>query len=100
MRKRIINRGRMKAAAVVHLFKRVEADYGYNPDVFSEDSARVASVKRAVSELPDVDRIIMILYSELQSYSELGKVLNCSKATAHTYVKRIRLEVLNKLKTV
>lgn len=98
MRKPITSSGRLKAGAVVKMYKKVEADYAYNADVFSEDDTRTAAVKRAISELPASDRTIMILYTELQSYSELGKVLNCCKATAFQYVKRIRQDILKKIK--
>lgn len=87
----------MKAAAVVKMYKHVQADYAFNADVFSEDDARTAALKKVISELPPVDRTIMILYVELQSYGELAKVLNCCKATAFQYVKRIRLDILRKL---
>ncbi len=97
MRKPITSSGRLKAGAVVKMYKKVQADYAFNPDVFSEDDVRVAALKKVISELPAVERTIMILYTELQSYSELGKVLNCGKSTAFEYVKRIRREILKRL---
>ena len=97
MRKPITSNGRLKAGAVVKMYKQVQADYAYDPDVFTKDDPRTAAVKKAISQLPTVDRTIMILYTELQSYEELGKVLNCCKATAFQYVKRIRRDILTRI---
>ena len=100
MRKQILKtegRKRVKAAAVVRMFKTVEAEYGYDAgDVFCEDSPKVAALKRIVAGLDTVDRTIIVLYCELQSTAELWKVLHVSKRTAARAVQRIKKEILDK----
>lgn len=98
MRKPILQseRKHTRAAAVVKMFRTVQADYVFDDDVMSEDVSRVAALKRIISGLCYVDRTIIILYCELQSTQELGRILNVSKRTAARAVARIKADILTK----
>lgn len=99
MRKPILQseRKHVRAVAVTRMFKAVGADYAWDGgDVMNEDPARVSALKRIISRLPYVDRTIIILYCELQSTQELGRILHVSKRTAARAVARIRAEIVAK----
>lgn len=70
------------------------AEYNYNDDIFCPDSEKGRRLKKIVSELPDVDRIVFLLYTELQSYTEISRILGISRSTAWWEVKRIREKIL------
>lgn len=98
MRKPILktDRTHTRAATVVHMFKTVQADYAFQDDILSEDTPRVAALKRIISGLDQVDKTIIILYMELQSTRELGRILNVSKRTAARTVARIKSDIVEK----
>ena len=84
------------ATAVVDAFHGIAAEYAPNTSVFDEDPERVAVLKRIIAGLPLVDRTIMLLYCELQSTEELGRILHVSKRTAARKVAAIRADVVEK----
>lgn len=61
----------------------------YQPDRL-RDSEETYKLKEAIQKLPEVDKIIFLLYTELQSYTELSKVLGVSRSTCFWIIKRIR----------
>lgn len=82
---------RDKAAEIVRQYKKIKDDYAYTPDILSEDDTRVARVKRIMrDELSEVERTILILYMELQSFRKLGEVMGCSHQTMRNEVQRIK----------
>ena len=76
----------MDVSEIVAMYRAAKDDYRYRPDIMSEEDERVAKAKKAMSMLPLVDRTIMVLYAELMSYRELGKVLGVSHVTARKAV--------------
>lgn len=81
---------------VIAEFRNVKADYTFNADVMCEDDERVRRVKEIITkDLDTIDRTIIILYAEMQSYRELGKALGVSHTTARKEVLRIRRQILN-----
>lgn len=82
---------RDKAAEIVRLYKKIKDDYSFTPDILNEDDTRVARVKKIMrDELSEVERTILILYMELQSFRKLGEVMGCSHQTMRNEVQRIK----------
>lgn len=82
-------------AAVVE-FKRIAPDYAYDGTVFSEDDARLAAVKYIINHrLNQVDRTIILLYADCQSFRKLGKRLGFSHMTMAKEVRRIKAAILD-----
>lgn len=75
-------------------------EYKYDDDIFCPDSEKVRALKKIVSELPDVDRIVLLLYVELQSLSEVAKILQISRSSVFWEIKRIKKQVLDKYNEV
>lgn len=78
------------------------AEFGddYRPDVsiFRRDDARTHRVKEIIaSELTEVDRRIILLYTETGSLRETASLLGCSKTTLESHIKRIRNEIKSRL---
>lgn len=71
-------------------------DYQFDPSIFCPDSSRGRIIKKIVSELPDVDRIVFLLYVELGSLTEVAKILGVSRSTVFWEEKRIKKEILEK----
>lgn len=69
----------------------------YSPNLL-KDKEEFYVLKEQLQKLPEVDRIVFLLYTELQSYAELAKLLGVSKSTCFWQVKRIREELKGILK--
>lgn len=83
---------------IVGIYPRLAAEYAPKPDVFDDDEPRVSVLKRAVSRLPEDDRRVIILYSELQSVRALGAALGMSHMSAQRRVRRIKERIFHDIK--
>lgn len=68
----------------------------YKPSIF-RDSEDLYKLKTIVNNLPEVDRIIFLLYTELRSFTALSTILGISRSSCFWAVKRIREEIKRKL---
>ncbi len=96
MKKRKTESREKHTRAIVEAFNRVAAEYEPRTDIFDEDTGRVSALKRIIAGLDRVDRTIIVLYAELQSTEELGKILHVSKRTAARKVAAIRAAVIER----
>ena len=60
-----------------------------NLDLSDLDDLQLNTLNK-VNQLSDPDKIILYLYSELQSFRKLAKALNVSFTTAYKSIKQIR----------
>lgn len=76
--------------------REIRPDYAWNEDIFAEGDPR-ADVVRCIIEkrLTTVERTIILLYVDLQSYRKLGALLGFSQTTAYKEVRRIKEKILN-----
>jgi len=85
----------MNEIAEARTYKSVREDYRYGGDIFSQDPDRVARVKWIIdNRLTDVERILILLYVDCQSYRKLGKRLGLSHQTCANEVRRIKKKIL------
>lgn len=81
---------------VVKEFRQIKQEYAYNPSVFSTDDPKVARLKEIIdTKLSQVDKTIILLYCDCQSYRELGRKMNLSHMTVRKEVLRIRKIILD-----
>lgn len=81
---------------VVKEFRQIKQEYAYNPSVFSLDDPKVARLKEIIdTKLSQVDKTIILLYCDCQSYRELGRKMNLSHMTVRKEVLRIRKIILD-----
>ncbi|WP_406042718.1 helix-turn-helix domain-containing protein [Succinimonas sp.] len=82
-----------KAAARL---QEIKPDYTWNGDVFTQGDLRADAVRCIIDRrLSTVDRTIILLYIDCQSYRELGRLLGFSQTTAFKEVKRVRQRILD-----
>ena len=76
-------------------FKDIEAEYRFNPSIFTEDEDRVAALKYIIdNKLSRVDKTLILIYADCQSYRHMGKRLGFSQTTMWNEVRRIKKIIL------
>jgi len=86
----------METADVIKEYRAAKDEYVFDGSVFNEDPDRVRLVKQIITEkLSQVDRTIIVLYADCQSYRKLGKALGLSHMTVRKEVLRIRRIILD-----
>ena len=75
-------------------YMEIRQDYAFDPDIMNDEPERVARVKYIVNNrLNQVDRTLIILYADCQSYRKLGKRLGLSHTTVMLEIRRIKAEI-------
>lgn len=74
--------------------KKIEEEYMGD---FLKDDDRMFKLKQIIENLDDLDRAILIVYSDEGSMAKAGRKFNVSAATIYTNVKRIRQIIKDKL---
>ena len=86
---------------MVREFRQIKQEYAYNPDIMSTDDPRVARLKEIIdTKLSQVDKTIILLYSDCQSYRKLGKRMNLSHMTIRREILRIKKIILEEYNNV
>ena len=76
--------------------KRMLKDYEYDPvtEFWDEEGdERAWDIKRALSQLDVSERLIFILYLEVNSERELGQLLGCSRTPVSRELKKIKEKI-------
>ena len=76
--------------------KRMLKDYEYDPvtEFWDEDGdERAWAIKRALSQLDVSERLIFILYLEVNSERDLGQLLGCSRTPVSRELKKIKEKI-------
>lgn len=85
-----------KAQKTARTYTEIKADYAFDPSVFNADDERVRRIKYIIdTKLNQVDKTIILLYADLQSFRELGKLMGLSHTTIRKEVIRIKNYILN-----
>lgn len=80
---------------IVKDFRDIKEDYVYDADIMSKEDERVARVKEIINtKLSLVDKTIILLYVDCQSYRKLGKRMGLSHMTIRREVQRIKTIIL------
>ena len=89
----------MKENEVVKEYRQIKEDYKYNPDIMCPDDPRVSRIKEIIdTKLSQVDKTIILLYVDCQSYRKLGRKMNLSHMTVRREVIRIKKIILEEYK--
>ena len=85
----------MNENEVVKEYRTIKEEYAYDTDILSKDDERVAKVKQIIdTRLSVVDKTIILLYADCQSYRKLGKKLGVSHMTIRRECMRIKKIIL------
>jgi transcriptional regulator of aromatic amino acid metabolism len=80
---------------IVKDYREIKDDYAWHPDIFTKDDERVSKIKEIINtKLSLVDKTIILLYADCQSYRKLGKRLGVSHMTIRTECQRIKKIIL------
>ena len=74
--------------------KKIEEEYV--SDIFVDDD-KTFKLKEIIENLDDLDKAILIVYSDEGSMAKAGRKFNVSAATIYTNIKRIRQVIKEKL---
>ena len=74
--------------------KKIEEEY--ISDIFVDDD-RMYKIKQIIDELDDLDKALLIVYSDEGSMKKAGSKFNVSAATIYSNIKRIRQVIKEKL---
>ena len=81
--------------------RSIVKEYEYDPDIMNNEDERSLAIKKAMTKLPEADRIIWCLYMELQSSRKLGVLLGgVSHSTILKEISRIREAIVKDLQIV
>jgi DNA-directed RNA polymerase specialized sigma24 family protein len=86
----------MKDKEIARDYKSIREDYRWDGSIFSQEPDRTARVKWIIdNRLTEVERILILLYVDCQSYRKLGQRLGLSHQTCAKEVRRIREKILD-----
>lgn len=85
----------MKENEVVKEYRQIKEDYKFNPDIMCPDDPKVSRIKEIIdTKLSQVDKTIILLYADCQSYRKLGAKMHLSHMTVRREVIRIKNIIL------
>ena len=80
---------------VVKEYRAIKQDYAYDSDIMSKDDERVAKITKIIdTKLSLVDKTIILLYVDCQSYRKLGEKMHLSHMTVRREIIRIKKIIL------
>jgi DNA-directed RNA polymerase specialized sigma24 family protein len=85
----------MRTNEIIREYRDIKEDYKYNPDIMSQEDERVARIKEIINtRLSIVDKTLILLYTDCQSYRKLGQRLGLSHMTCRKEIIRIKKIIL------
>ena len=69
----------------------------YLPNVMT-DEEEIYRLKTIINDLPEVEKVIFLAYTELRSFTELSKILNVSRSTCFWMIRNIREKIVRQYK--
>lgn len=85
----------MKDKEMARSYTQLREDYRFDGSIFSQEPERIARVKWIIdNRLTDVERILILLYVDRQSYRKLAKELTISHQTLAKEIRKIKAKIL------
>lgn len=82
-------------------YKVIKEEYKWDSSIFNQDEERVSKLKEIINtKLSVVDKTIILLYVDCQSYRKLGKRFGLSHMTIRREVLRIKKIILEEYSNV
>ena len=78
--------------------KELMQTYKPNWDIFTQEDMRMILLKQVIFEdLDEIERRVILLYTELQSQRKLGRLMGLSAATVNKLLKGIKSKIYEHL---
>lgn len=85
----------MKTSDIIRDYKEIKEDYKYSDDIMCNEDERIHRIKEIINKkLSLVDKTLILLYTDCQSYRKLGKRLGLSHMTCRKEIIRIKQIIL------
>lgn len=86
----------MKANKIIRDYKEIKEDYKFSADIMNMEDERVHRIKEIINtRLSLVDKTLILLYVDCQSFRKLGERLGLSHMTCRKEIIRIKNIILN-----
>lgn len=80
---------------IIRDFKDIKEDYVFDPDIMNMEDERVHKVKEIINtKLSIIDKTLILLYVDCQSFRKLGERLGLSHMTCRKEIIRIKNIIL------
>lgn len=81
----------MKVNEIIRDFKEIKEDYKFSDDIMCNEDERIHRIKEIINnKLSIVDKTLILLYTDCQSYRKLGQRLGLSHMTCRKEIMRIK----------
>lgn len=85
----------MKTREIIRDYKEIKEDYKFSADIMCSEDERVHRIKEIINnKLSIVDKTLILLYVDCQSYRKLGARLGLSHMTCRKEIIRIKKIIL------
>lgn len=86
----------MKVNEIIRDFKEIKEDYKFSDDIMCNEDERIHRIKEIINnKLSIVDKTLILLYTDCQSYRKLGQRLGLSHMTCRKEIMRIKKIILD-----
>lgn len=85
----------MKTNDIIRDYKEIKEDYKFSNDIMCDEDEKIHRIKEIINtKLSLVDKTLILLYTDCQSYRKLGKRLGLSHMTCRKEIIRIKKIIL------
>lgn len=77
----------------------IKEDYQFDDSIFNDQDEITREAFKIVSELPEPDKLLFVLYTEFGTYKKVGEILNVSSVTVGKEIKKIQQHIKEKIIT-
>ena len=85
----------MKTREIIRDYKEIKEDYKFSADILCSEDERVHRIKEIINnKLSIVDKTLILLYVDCQSFRKLGERLGLSHMTCRKEIIRIKNIIL------
>ena len=91
----------MKVNEIIRDFKEIKEDYKFSDDIMCNEDERIHRIKEIINtKLSIVDKTLILLYTDCQSYRKLGARLGLSHMTCRKEIIRIKNIILKEYESI
>lgn len=91
----------MKVNEIIRDFKEIKEDYKFSDDIMCNEDERIHRIKEIINtKLSIVDKTLILLYTDCQSYRKLGQRLGLSHMTCRKEIMRIKAIILKEYEKI
>ena len=91
----------MKVNDIIRDYKEIKEDYKFTNDIMCDEDEHIHRIKEIINtKLSIVDKTLILLYTDCQSYRKLGQRLGLSHMTCRKEIMRIKSIILKEYESI